>query len=159
MKNLMKVNSGFEPVSLLSKQNPYHLKSSNHHKAVILRLFLLSKLNYALHRFYQNNIAGLDHYMTEEDYLMETKLIQTMIHEILQTGDYTLEGIAYHTRIPYDVVYDAACGINQQLSMLAWSKMVRLFLQTKPEVAKVLNEKLVNLLTENDNSMQIILNS
>lgn len=35
---------------------------------------------------------------------MDRKIIQMLIHDILAAGEYTLEGIAYYTHIPYDVI-------------------------------------------------------
>lgn len=80
---------------------------------------------------------------------MDNKIIEILIHGIIETGEYTLEGIAYHTRIPLDVIYDAACGINDKFSITPWARVVDLYMQVKPEVAKILVEKLVDLKSGN----------
>lgn len=73
---------------------------------------------------------------------MDTKIIQLLISGIIDTGEYTLEGIAYSTHIPYDVVYDAACGVENRLSISTWARIVELYLQLKPDLTDILIEKL-----------------
>jgi len=79
-----------------------------------------------------------------ESYAMDNKIIKFLIQDIVETGDYTLEGIAYHTHIPFDVIYDLACGINTPLSITPWVKIVQLYLQARPEISKMFIDSMSN---------------
>ncbi len=81
---------------------------------------------------------------------MDSKIIQFIIQDIVETGDYTLEGIAYHTHIPFDVIYEAACGMSNQFSVTSWVRVVGLYLQVKPEVAR---EFMARLLEKSDKNV------
>lgn len=79
---------------------------------------------------------------------MDSRIIQLLIHGIIDTGDYTLEGIAYHTHIPFDIIYDAACGIGNEFSITVWTKLVELYLEVKPDVNQLFMEKLITISTQ-----------
>ncbi|OGT42364.1 MAG: hypothetical protein A3F13_07215 [Gammaproteobacteria bacterium RIFCSPHIGHO2_12_FULL_40_19] len=87
---------------------------------------------------------------------MDSKVIQNIIHEILETGEYTLEGMAHHTRIPFDVIYDAACGVMAEFSITPWSRVVAIYLQVKPEISNQLMEW---LLASSDRRLPVLLST
>ncbi len=89
---------------------------------------------------------------------MDQKIIQLVIRGILESGQYTLEGIAYYTRIPFDIILDAACGHQHELSMTAWSRIVGLYMQVRPDVSKLLLKKLLQLESEDQITMTMLLN-
>ena len=74
---------------------------------------------------------------------MDSRIIQLLIHGIVDTGEYTLEGIAYQTHIPFDIIYDAACGISNEFSITTWTTLVELYLEVKPDVNQLFIDKLV----------------
>lgn len=82
-------------------------------------------------------------------YSMDSKIIQFLIQGIVETDEYTLEGIAFYTRIPFDVIYDAACGKSNQFSITPWARVADLYMQVKPEVAQFLIEKLLEMRSKN----------
>lgn len=88
---------------------------------------------------------------------MDSKIIQLLIQSIVETGEYTLEGIAYHTRIPVEIIYDAASGINNQISITPWARIVDLYMQVKPDIAKVLSEKLLEIKSKNSAAFSLLL--
>lgn len=90
---------------------------------------------------------------TMECYMIDKKIMQQVIREILETGDYTLEGVAYHTKIPLDVILDVACGNQIQFSITLWVRLVDLYIQVKPEALKILLEKL----TKSNQSSTLVL--
>ena len=79
-----------------------------------------------------------------ESYAMDMMLTKCIIRDIIETGDYTLEGIATYTRIPMDVILDAACGSNTNLSITFWAKLISLYIQVKPDVLQEAIEKLLS---------------
>jgi hypothetical protein len=89
---------------------------------------------------------------------MDSKIIQTLIQGIVETGEYTLEGIAHVTRIPFDVIFDAACGNNNQFSITPWARIVDLYMQVKPEVTQLLFNKLLEIKDKNHFALSLLLN-
>jgi hypothetical protein len=92
-----------------------------------------------------------------ECYEMDSRIIQLLIQDIVNTGEYTLEGIAYHTHIPFDVIYDAACGITNEFSITLWSKITNLYLEVRPDIVKILINKLIEM-KNNSSSFSELLN-
>lgn len=88
---------------------------------------------------------------------MDSKIIQHLIKDIVETGEYSLEGIAFHTRIPFDVIYDATCGNCNQFSVTLWARIVDLYIQVKPDVALVLIKKLIELNEKSSSSVSLLL--
>lgn len=88
---------------------------------------------------------------------MDSKIMQVLIQDIIETGQYTLEGIAYHTHIPFDVIYDAACGMNNQFSITPWTRVVALYMQVKPDIALVLIDRLIEIKNKNDSALSLLI--
>jgi len=72
-------------------------------------------------------------------------------------GEYTLEGIAHYTRIPFDVIFDAACGNNNQLSITPWARIIDLYIQVKPDVTQLLLNKLIEIKDKNHLAISLLL--
>jgi hypothetical protein len=89
---------------------------------------------------------------------MDSKIIQFLIQGIIETGEYTLEGVAHYTRIPFDVIFDAACGNNNQLSITPWARIVDLYMQVKPDVTQLLFNKLIEIKDKNHFALSLLLN-
>ena len=126
----------------------------------LLRAIFISQLHVFFCKLFQKKfqpVLNNDFNLTMECYSMDTKIIQILIHEITETGEYTLEGIAAYTRIPLDVIIDAACGQNNQLSITPWARIVDLYLQVKPDVSKVFFDKIVEAKDKNKYSFSLLL--
>lgn len=131
------------------------LKFTNKNERKILKIFLLSNLYQIFCDLFckQTN----HNYLSMEYYALDSKLIQLLIQNILDTEQYTLEGISYYTGIPFDVIYDAACGINNQLTITPWARVVDLYLKTKPDVTQVLINKLLEIKDKNISGLSSLL--
>lgn len=126
----------------------------------ILKAFLIYRLYHFVKKIYQVNHPldqRHDDYSKQENYSMDNKLIQFIINEILVTGEYSLEGIARYTRIPFDVIYDAASGINPKISVTSWIQIINLYLQVKPQLAALFTEKLVEIKDQDDEALLALL--
>jgi len=123
----------------------------------LLKVFLLNHLQEIFcDRF---KLSNQQESKTEirEGYAVDSKILQLVIQEMVTTGEYTLEGIAYYTQIPLDVVLDAACGINKQLAITPWLRIVKLYIQMKPEILSTLTNRLATLLTNNNQAKIVAL--
>lgn len=121
----------------------------------ILKAFLLSRL----YEFLCEELAQKSqHYLYRMEYhVMDSKVIQHLIQGIIATEEYTLEGIAHYTHIPFDVIYDAACGTNIQISVTPWARVVDLYLKVKPEIKKELVNKLIEISDESGGEFSSLL--
>lgn len=124
----------------------------------ILKAFLLGHLHQLFCDLFQHQMSCNQYNFSMECYAMDSKIIQLLIQGIVETGEYTLEGIAYYTRIPFDVIYDAACGISNHFSITPWAKIVDLYIQVKPDVAQVLVDKLLEIKSKNRSVLSSLLN-
>ncbi|OGT58632.1 MAG: hypothetical protein A3F43_01490 [Gammaproteobacteria bacterium RIFCSPHIGHO2_12_FULL_42_10] len=136
----------------------------------LLKLFLLCKLQTLLIEMFYKDIQTdfpanassscyLHYHPITEHYFMDNKIIQLVIRGILEGGEYSLSGIAYYTRIPFDIVLDAACGNSHDLSITAWTRIVDMYMRAKPGVSKMLLERLLNLQSEDPLTISSLLNS
>ena len=156
------VNSHYE--SVLCKQafptnvGDAILKFSAKNERKILKIFLLARLQKLFCELFQHKIQCNQDNFSMGCYTMDSRIIQLLLQGIVDTGEYTLEGIAYYTRIPFDVIYDAACGISNQFSITPWVKVVDLYTQVKPDVTEVLINKLIEIKNKNSSAFSLLLN-
>ncbi len=129
------------------------LQFSAKHERRILKIILLGRLHQLFHELFNNELQCDQSNDSEEYYEMDSKIIQLLIQGIIETDEYTLEGISIHTRIPFDVIYDAACGLNSQFSITPWARLVDLYMQVKPDIARLLINKLIELKEKNHRAL------
>lgn len=133
------------------------LQFSEKNEREILKAFLLGQLHQLFCELFQKKMLHNDNDSSMECYTMDSKIIQFLIQGIVETGEYTLEGIAFYTHIPFDVIYDAACGIKNQFSITPWARIVDLYLQVKPDITKILIDKLLEMKEKNFSSISDLL--
>ena len=134
---------------------PFKFTEKNEKK--LLKALLINRLHKLFIELFQNKIQCIEKNSPLECYTIDSKIIQLLIHAIVDTGEYTLEGIAYYTRIPFDIIFDAACGSSNQLSITPWSKVVDLYIQVKPEIARILFDRLHELKEEKSSILSLLL--
>ena len=129
-----------------SQDTKISIKYSVKNERNFLKAILLSRIHQFFYDQFDRCIQTIKkNNFSMESYVMDSKILQLIIRGIVDTGEYSLEGIAFYTNIPFDVIYDAACGISYHLSVTAWAKVVDLYLQVKPEVAQVLYGRLQDM--------------
>lgn len=133
------------------------LKFSVKNERKILKAVLLGRLHQLFCELFEDAMPDKKNNYSMECYAMDSKIIQLLLQGIIETGEYTLEGIAYYTHIPFDVIYDAACGISDQFSITPWARVVDLYMQVKPEVANVLIERLLEIKGKNHAAFSALL--
>jgi hypothetical protein len=79
-----------------------------------------------------------------EDEMLEGHLVRYVIDDILATGDYTLQGIAYYTHIPEDVVYDMAIGHNLDPSSNLFRRMLKLHRSVRTDLYEQMMKKIIS---------------
>jgi len=76
-----------------------------------------------------------------ESVMREDNLVYCVVNDILSTKEYTLDGIAYHTEIPEEVLYEAAMGSNKTPSANLLRKVIELHRSVRPELYREIMEK------------------
>jgi hypothetical protein len=134
------------------------LKFTAKNERKILKAFLLGQLHDLFCEIFHCKVDDIKNNFSMECYSMDTKIIQILIQGIVETGEYTLEGIAYYTRIPFDVIYDVACGKGNEFTITPWARVVDLYLKLKPDVAKVLVNRFLEIKDKNHAALSELLN-
>jgi hypothetical protein len=124
----------------------------------VLKALLLGQLHHLFSEIFQDKIQFYQNNSSMECYTMDRKIIQLLISGIVESGEYTLEGIAYQTRLPFDIIFDAACGNSNQMSITPWARIVDLYIQVNPEISSVLFERLLELKNNNRAGVSSLLN-
>jgi hypothetical protein len=135
------------------------LKFSIQNERKILKAFLLGCLHQLFCELFHNKIQQDKTGSSMECYAMDNKIIQILIEGIVETEEYTLEGIAHVTRIPFDVIFDAARGnSNNQFSCTLWTRIVDIYMQVKPEIIQLLFNKIIEIKDKHHLALSILLN-
>jgi hypothetical protein len=77
-----------------------------------------------------------------ENAMIEANFVRCVINDILLTGEYTLEGIAYYTQTPGDVLYELAMGSNTSPSAVLLRKLVELHKSVRRELYDLIMKKI-----------------
>lgn len=139
------------------KTNTPPLESSPQKARKILKAILLAYLHELFLQLFKHGIQVNNDQFSMESYSMDSKIMELLLSGITETGEYTLEGIAYHTGIPLDIICEAAFGINKQFSVTPWARVAGLYLQVKPDIAKLLLDKLIELKSKNPGAFSRLL--
>lgn len=144
---------------VMSKKNnsEFSMKFSSKNERKILKVILLEQLHEIFYEMFYKTIAHQNIY-SMECYAMDSQIIRLLIHAIIETEEYTLEGIARYTRIPFDIIFDVASGANNQFSITPLTRIVSLFLQVRPDIAQVLFDKLLDMKEKKHTGLLTLLN-
>lgn len=125
----------------------------------MLNAFLLSRLHEALlETLCAKQTSNHDQITSEENLAMDNQILQLILKGIIETGEYTLEGVAHYARIPFDIIYDIACGINIPISITTWTKIASIYTQVRPEIATVLFKKIADMQEKSNMPLSSLLN-
>lgn len=122
-----------------------NLKFSVKNERKVTKVLLLARFYQLFSELSQNRMHCNQFDSSMEYYMMDNKIIQLLIQGIVETGEYTLEGIACYTRIPFDVIYDAASGIRNHLSVAPWARIANLYIQVNPDIVQALINDLLEM--------------
>lgn len=143
------------------KKYSHTARLCNSDERKLQKAFLISFLHKLFRKIFYKKLksdVGRNINYTMESYAMDGKIIQVLISEIIETGDYTLEGIASYTRVPLDVIVDASFCNCKQLSITLWIKIVDLYMQVKPAISQLFFEKLAEIKKKHHFGLSLLLN-
>lgn len=68
-------------------------------------------------------------------------LVRNLLNDLIQTGEYSLPGLARYTDTPEDVVYEIASGLNNRPSLFFARRVIELHREARKEIyLNVLNK-------------------
>lgn len=78
-----------------------------------------------------------------ENTMLDENYIRFAINDILATEEYSVQGIAYHTRIPEEVICDVISGVNTQPSLPLSRQIIHLHRSVKPDLYREIMKKML----------------
>ena len=73
--------------------------------------------------------------------MTDDNIVRCLINDLIQSGEYSLPGIASYTNTPEDVVYDIASGLNTRPSFFLARKVIDLHKEARKDIyIKILNK-------------------
>jgi len=69
---------------------------------------------------------------------------QLIIQDILETEEYTLQGISFYTDIPVDVINELASGINIYPSFILFRKILELHKSVRRDIYDAIRQKIIS---------------
>jgi hypothetical protein len=72
-------------------------------------------------------------YRERKDEMIDNNFLQFLLNDIISTGEYTLEGIAYYIRITLDDIIDIFSGLNRDPSYQLVFQLIELHRSVRPE--------------------------
>lgn len=77
-----------------------------------------------------------------EETMLDVNYIRFVIKDILYTEEYTLNGIAYYTQTPEEVVYEIATGCNSRPSATFLQKIIDLHRSVRRDLYNTIIKKI-----------------
>jgi hypothetical protein len=88
---------------------------------IILEVEIFTRICEELTEFFwtknKEYFAMIKQNINKEKIMFETKFLKFVVNDILMTEEYSLEGIAFHTQVPEDIICDIASGKNSTPSL------------------------------------------
>lgn len=80
-----------------------------------------------------------------ENTMLEENFLRCLINDILSMEEYSLPGIAYHTQIPEEIIYEIACGMNHNPSLKLARKLIELHRSIRPKLYQEIMNKVITM--------------
>jgi hypothetical protein len=75
---------------------------------------------------------------------MEDNFARCLVNDILLTEEYTLQGIAYYTQTPEEVIVEVAMGQNTRPSAILLRRIIELHRMVRSELYREMMKKIAN---------------
>jgi hypothetical protein len=79
-----------------------------------------------------------------EDEMLEANFTHLVIKDILQSEEYTVEGLALYTNFPEDVIHEVMCGLNKNPSALLLQKAINLHRLVRRDLYQSIINKVIS---------------
>lgn len=117
-------------------------------EVIILEAILFNRvcdsLKDIIHSEYKNYFFLMKYDRETEDAMLDANFLCFIVNDILNTGDYSISGIANYTQFPEDVIYDVASGSNTTPSLPLTRKIINLHIHVRPTLYVTILKKFAN---------------
>ena len=140
--------SAIQPFCYLAGINPQKLsKQENILLEAVLFVHLCEVLKEIFKEQHKAYFKLMKFTVEMENAMIDTHFIQLIINDILKTGEYSIDGIAYYMDFPKEVICEVAAGHNTNPSALFFQKSLALHCEVKrdfyQEIIKQILKKLM----------------
>jgi hypothetical protein len=146
-KALRKYMAAIEPLCHLVGLSPSKLSKEEN---MILEVELFTRICEELERLtkvkYKQYLKSLKGEHETENSMTENMFVRCVINDILNTEEYTLDGIACYTYTPEDVLQELAIGQNTKPSADLLRKLVELHRSVRRDLYDAMKEKIASLI-------------
>jgi hypothetical protein len=99
---------------------------------IVLFSYLCNELNtITQHTNHELRYCGT---ITKEMQMTDENIVKCLINDLIQSGEYSLPGIANYTDTPEDVVYEIASGLNTRPSLFLARKVIDLHKEARKDI-------------------------
>lgn len=127
---------GVDPETLSKEEN------------ILLEAELFVRVCHELIDIFKKEYLGYFHVMNftseMEHAMLETNLIRLIINDLLSTGEYTLQGIAYYADTHEDVLCELASGLNTKPLAICLLKVIELHRIARRDIYCSIGKKLAS---------------
>ena len=135
--------SAIEPLCHLVGVSPAKLtKEENLILEMELFVHICEELKESFNKKFKECFRAIKYSGEMERVMNEANFVRCVINDILLTEEYTLDGIAYYTQTPRDVVYELAIGSNASPSAMLLRKILELHRSVRRELYVVIMKKI-----------------
>jgi hypothetical protein len=115
---------------------------------LLLEAAMLDSLCNELSMRYQGTFNHIKEYHQEISTMINAHFIYFITHDLINSNDYTIEGIANYSDIPEEVIVDIIIGTNNNPSIEVSRKIIELHRLARPDLYKrILNKITSHLFT------------
>jgi hypothetical protein len=93
---------------------------------------------------YQDYFRLIKFNATMVNEMMEDNFARCLVNDILLTEEYTLQGIAYYTQTPEEVIVEVAMGQNTRPSAILLRRIIELHRMVRSELYREMMKKIAN---------------
>ncbi len=107
-----------------------------------LFVFICREIEEVFRKSQKNYFLSMKFTLEMENHMLEQNFVRLIIKDILQTGEYTLQGIALYTDTHEDVIEELASGINARPTVKPFRKIIELHRSVRPELYESMRKKI-----------------
>ena len=136
--------SAAEPLCRLLGENIFKLSRE---EILILEAEIFIKLYKELNEIFRSQYKNYFNLMKfnkdMEDTMLEAEFIKNITKDLVTMDEYSLEGIAYHTHIPEEVIREIVLGRNTNPSLHASRKIIELHRVARFDLYEKIAKKII----------------
>lgn len=133
-----------EPLCQLIGINPQNLSKS---ESLLLEAELFTRICEQLKNTFRETHKEYFDLMKlntdKENAMLESKFVRLIIQDILSTEKYNMNGIAYYSDTPLDIIEELSSGLNTSPSAMCVRRLIELHREVRSELYNSITKKII----------------